>query len=82
LLELEHSRAYVIGGLVDHNRLKRISIDFAESHGLVAKRLPLGFLKLKSNCHFAVNHVLALVGRVAEGETWETAAKVIPQRKL
>jgi tRNA (guanine9-N1)-methyltransferase len=47
----------VIGGIVDHNRLKNITYDFAKNNKIEVKRLPFNNIKLKTNVHLAVNHV-------------------------
>jgi tRNA (guanine9-N1)-methyltransferase len=48
---------YVIGGIVDHNRLKKITLNFAVENGIAVKRLPMGNIQLKASVHLAVNHV-------------------------
>ena len=48
---------YIIGGIVDHNRLKKITYDYAKERGISAKRLPMKNVKLKASVHLAVNHV-------------------------
>lgn len=47
----------MIGGIVDHNRLKNITYDFAKNYNIQVKRLPFNNIKLKTNVHLAVNHV-------------------------
>jgi tRNA (guanine9-N1)-methyltransferase len=75
---------YIIGGLVDHNRLKKITYNYALEHKIPMARFPLDkYVDLKSNCHLAVNHVYDIILRVYNGQGWEQAIKeAIPQRKI
>lgn len=45
---------YIIGGLVDHNRLKKITYNQAKSEGIRTLRLPIR-LDLKSSSILTVN---------------------------
>lgn len=47
----------MIGGIVDHNRLKKITYNYAIEHGIAAKRMPMKNVQLKASVHLAVNHV-------------------------
>jgi tRNA (guanine9-N1)-methyltransferase len=74
---------YIIGGIVDHNRLKKITLEYAESKKIVTKRLPMHNVKLKASVHFAVNHVWEWMLKGYNGMDWGEALKsIIPQRKL
>jgi tRNA (guanine9-N1)-methyltransferase len=50
---------YVIGGIVDHNRLKKITYNYSVENKLKMQRFPLlgDTIAIKSNAHLAVNHV-------------------------
>ena len=61
---------YIIGGIVDHNRLKNITIDYANTHKIKARRLPMDNLKLKASVHLAVNHVWEWMLRKYNGQSW------------
>ncbi|XP_061438867.1 tRNA methyltransferase 10 homolog A isoform X3 [Rhineura floridana] len=57
LNELDESKAYVIGGLVDHNHHKGITYKRAQEQGISHAQLPLGiFVKMNSRKVLAVNH--------------------------
>ncbi|KAG8433155.1 hypothetical protein GDO86_017443 [Hymenochirus boettgeri] len=57
LNELDESKAYIIGGLVDHNHHKGITYKQALEHGIKHAQLPLGnFVKMNSRKVLAVNH--------------------------
>ena len=73
----------MIGGIVDHNRLKNITINYAKEHEIKARRLPMEGLKLKASVHLAVNHVWEWMIQFYNGKTWkESIQTVIPERKL
>ncbi|XP_023201343.1 tRNA methyltransferase 10 homolog A [Xiphophorus maculatus] len=55
--ELDQKKAYVIGGLVDHNHHKGISYERAKELGIGHAQLPLSsFVKMNSRKVLAVNH--------------------------
>ncbi|XP_056203880.1 tRNA methyltransferase 10 homolog A-like isoform X3 [Falco biarmicus] len=57
LSELDEKKAYVIGGLVDHNHHKGITYRKAVEQGIGHAQLPLGnFVKMNSRKVLAVNH--------------------------
>ncbi|XP_010601776.1 tRNA methyltransferase 10 homolog A isoform X2 [Fukomys damarensis] len=57
LQELDESKAYVIGGLVDHNHHKGFTYKQASDYGIDHAQLPLGnFVKMNSRKVLAVNH--------------------------
>ncbi|EPY76138.1 hypothetical protein CB1_001490011 [Camelus ferus] len=59
LKELDESKAYIIGGLVDHNHHKGLTYKQASDHGIDHAQLPLGdFVKMNSRKVLAVNHDL------------------------
>ncbi|XDV18878.1 hypothetical protein PO909_024477, partial [Leuciscus waleckii] len=56
LEELDEAKAYVIGGLVDHNHHKGITFGRAQELGIAHAQLPLGsFVKMNSRKVLAVN---------------------------
>lgn len=51
------SKVYIIGGMVDHNRLKLATYNRAKEEGITMKKFPISsFVKLKSSTILAVNH--------------------------
>ncbi|KAM6894562.1 tRNA methyltransferase 10 homolog A [Lycodopsis pacificus] len=83
LEELDHKKAYVIGGLVDHNHHKGITFERAKELGIDHAQLPLSnFVKMNSRKVLAVNHVFEIVLVYLEKSSWQEAFfTVLPQRK-
>ncbi|KAM9579511.1 tRNA methyltransferase 10 homolog A [Guaruba guarouba] len=83
LSELDEKKAYVIGGLVDHNHHKGITYKKAVEQGIDHAQLPLGnFVKMKSRKVLAVNHVFEIILAYLEKRDWKEAFfSVLPQRK-
>ncbi|XP_015271447.1 PREDICTED: tRNA methyltransferase 10 homolog A, partial [Gekko japonicus] len=83
LNELDESKAYVIGGLVDHNHHKGITYKRAQELGITHAQLPLGvFVKMNSRKVLAVNHVFEIILAYLEKRVWEEAFfTVLPPRK-
>ncbi|XP_068443628.1 tRNA methyltransferase 10 homolog A [Clinocottus analis] len=83
LEELDHKKAYVIGGLVDHNHHKGITFERAKELGIDHAQLPLSnFVKMNSRKVLAVNHVFEIVLAYLEKSSWQEAFfTVLPQRK-
>ncbi|KAG7330080.1 hypothetical protein KOW79_006302 [Hemibagrus wyckioides] len=83
LQELDEAKAYVIGGLVDHNHHKGISFERAKELGIAHAQLPLSsFVKMNSRKVLAVNHVFEIMLAYLEKRDWKEAFfTVLPQRK-
>ncbi|XP_008050641.1 tRNA methyltransferase 10 homolog A [Carlito syrichta] len=83
LKELDESKAYVIGGLVDHNHHKGITYKQASDYGIDHAQLPLGnFVKMNSRKVLAVNHVFEIILEYLETRDWQEAFfTILPQRK-
>ncbi|XP_035181696.1 tRNA methyltransferase 10 homolog A isoform X1 [Oxyura jamaicensis] len=83
LSELDEKKAYVIGGLVDHNHHKGITYKKAVEQGIDHAQLPLGnFVKMNSRKVLAVNHVFEIILAYLEKRDWKEAFfSVLPQRK-
>ncbi|KAM9501459.1 tRNA methyltransferase 10 homolog A isoform 1-T4 [Clarias gariepinus] len=83
LQELDETKAYVIGGLVDHNHHKGISFKRATDLGIAHAQLPLGtFVKMNSRKVLAVNHVFEIMLAYLDKHDWQEAFfTVLPQRK-
>jgi tRNA (guanine9-N1)-methyltransferase len=81
--DLDPDAVYVIGGLVDHNRLKGVCHERATALGLKTAQLPIAeHLQMSSRKVLTVNHVFEILSRYLETKSWTTALQaVIPQRK-
>ena len=82
--ELDPNCAYVIGGIVDRNRLKGITHKKAMSQQLRTVKLPIrDHLELSSTHVLTVNHCLELLLERRVLGDWPSALnKVIPPRKM
>ncbi|XP_055970089.1 tRNA methyltransferase 10 homolog A isoform X2 [Sorex fumeus] len=83
LQELDESKAYVIGGLVDHNHHKGLTYKQASDHGIDHAQLPLGnFVKMNSRKVLAINHVFEIILEYLKTRDWQEAfCAILPQRK-
>ncbi|XP_022059159.2 RNA (guanine-9-)-methyltransferase domain-containing protein 2 [Acanthochromis polyacanthus] len=83
LEELDQKKAYVIGGLVDHNHHKGITFERAKELGIEHAQLPLSsFVRMNSRKVLAVNHVFEIILAYLEKGSWQEAFfTVLPQRK-
>ncbi|GAA6214799.1 tRNA methyltransferase 10 homolog A isoform X1 [Lates japonicus] len=83
LEELDQKKAYVIGGLVDHNHHKGITFERAKELGINHAQLPLSsFVKMNSRKVLAVNHVFEIILAYLEKGSWQEAFfTILPQRK-
>ncbi|KAK9761800.1 tRNA (guanine(9)-N(1))-methyltransferase [Basidiobolus ranarum] len=82
--DLDESKVYLIGGIVDKNRYKYLTYEKAQQQGIQTAQLPIGdFVKLASRKVLAVNHVFEILVEFLECKDWEQAfMKVIPKRKF
>ncbi|XP_077401230.1 tRNA methyltransferase 10 homolog A [Vanacampus margaritifer] len=83
LTELDPKKAYVIGGLVDHNHHKGITLERAQKLGICHAQLPLNsFVQMNSRKVLAVNHVFEIMLAYVEKGSWQEAFfSVLPPRK-
>ena len=85
LTTLENDKIYVIGGIVDRNRLKRAAIDRANALNVKTARLPIdAYLKeMPSTRVLTCNHVYDLLLKYREyGGDWKKSLmEVLPSRK-
>jgi tRNA (guanine9-N1)-methyltransferase len=83
--ELDNSKIYVIGGIVDRNRLPRTAITKAEQLGVATARLPLDsyLQKMTTTKVLTCNHVFEILLKYREHDNnWEKALlEVLPSRK-
>ncbi|XP_030473968.2 tRNA (guanine(9)-N1)-methyltransferase [Syzygium oleosum] len=80
---LDEKRIYIIGGLVDRNRWKGLTMKKAEEQGIQTAKLPIGnYLKMSSSQVLTVNQVVEIILKFLETKDWkESFFHVIPQRK-
>eukprot|EP00117_Sycon_ciliatum_P047515 scpid69514/ scgid33934/ RNA (guanine-9-)-methyltransferase domain-containing protein 2 len=83
LTSLEEGKAYIVGGIVDHNSQKGLSYQLAEEKGIYHARLPIGdHLHLKTRHVLSIVHVVEILCEYVNKPDWLAAMlKVIPQRK-
>ncbi|KAJ2496465.1 tRNA (guanine(9)-N(1))-methyltransferase [Coemansia sp. RSA 1972] len=82
--ELDKQKVYVVGGLVDKNRYKRLTLDKAEQMGVAHARLPIGqYVQMASRKVITVNQIFEILVKFVEARDWKQAfLEVIPQRKF
>ncbi|ETN68419.1 tRNA (guanine-N(1)-)-methyltransferase [Necator americanus] len=83
LSNVEDSKIYVIGGLVDHNSHKGLCLDLAVRRGYGHARLPIDeFVEMKTRKVLTINHVFEILVHYTNNNDWEKAFfAVIPLRK-
>ncbi|KAG7349211.1 tRNA guanine-1-methyltransferase [Nitzschia inconspicua] len=84
LQTLEDDKIYIIGGIVDRNRLKRATIDRAESLGIATAKLPISdHLDITATKVLTCNHVFDILVKWKEcNKDWKkTLLEVLPNRK-
>lgn len=81
--DLDPKKIYIVGGLVDRNRWKGITMKKAQEQGIQAAKLPIGnYLKMSSSQVLTVNQVVEILLKYLEMRDWKAAFfQVIPQRK-
>ncbi|XP_024022286.1 tRNA (guanine(9)-N1)-methyltransferase [Morus notabilis] len=81
--ELDPKKLYIIGGLVDRNRWKGITMKKAQEQGIQTAKLPIGsYLKMSSSQVLTVNQAIEILLKFLETKDWKTSFfQVIPQRK-
>ncbi|XP_070498329.1 tRNA (guanine(9)-N(1))-methyltransferase Trmt10A [Chironomus tepperi] len=82
--KFEDGHCYVIGGIVDHNSQKGLTLDLAEKQGIKTARLPLSeYVSITSRSVLTVNQCFEILLGVSEGKSWkEILMEVLPQRKM
>ncbi|TIA79728.1 hypothetical protein E3P98_03121 [Wallemia ichthyophaga] len=82
--ELDTSKHYILGAMVDHNRLKNITVDKAKSLGMAVAALPISkYIRLSTRRVLTVNQVYEILTEYIKQNDWQKAFfSVIPQRKL
>jgi tRNA (guanine9-N1)-methyltransferase len=81
---LEDDKVYIIGGIVDRNRLKWAAINRAEELGIATAKLPItDYLSMVTTKVLTCNHVFEILLKYRErGNDWKKAfLEVLPVRK-
>jgi tRNA (guanine9-N1)-methyltransferase len=83
LVSLDPSCAYVIGGIVDRNRLKKITFTKALQLGIRTAKLPLKeYCKMSATPVLTINHVFSILLKYAATQSWPYAfSSILPRRK-
>lgn len=85
LVDLKEGQTYIIGGIVDKNRHKKLCLEKARELGLQVGRLPIGkYIQMNGRHVLATSHVYELMCMWFElDRDWEKAFNaVLPPRKL
>lgn len=85
LESLDEGYTYIIGGIVDKNRHKKLCLNKAQELGLPVARLPIGkYIEMNGRHVLATSHVYEIMCLWFElGHSWEDAFNaVLPPRKL
>jgi len=83
--DLNPNQIYVIGGIVDRNRYKFLTINKAEKLGINHGKLPIGeYIKMQSTKVLTTNHVFSILSYFNSKEkNWKEAfLSIIPKRKF
>ncbi|KAG3119685.1 hypothetical protein PI124_g2144 [Phytophthora idaei] len=84
ITKLSHDKVYIIGGIVDRNRLKSITYQKAVEQGIETAKLPLdAVVELGSATRvLTVNHVFEILAQFSEIKDWAQATlATLPSRK-
>ena len=79
---IDNKHIYIIGGLLDHNRLKFATLHRAKELNIRAARLPIGKFVLIQRRHvLTINHVFAILQNYLRTNDWEKSlVEVLPKR--
>ena len=81
---LDNEAIYIVGGIVDHNRYKLLTLKKAQEQGIKHARLPIREnIQLSSSAVLTVNHVFEIIAQYYKcGGNWKEALfAAIPERK-
>eukprot|EP00798_Chlamydomonas_sp_ICE-L_P026055 gene26055-11755_t len=81
--ELDESKIYIIGGLVDHNIHKGLCLKRADAAGIATARLPIQkYVQLTSRAVLTVNQVVQMMAEYFNKKDWQTVIDLcMPSRK-
>lgn len=69
--DLEKDKIHIIGGLVDHNKYKQLTLNKAQEQKIAHARLPIKEnIKLESSAVLTVNHVMDIIAGQLQFHDW------------
>ena len=78
---MEKDKVYIIGGIVDRNRLKGITFSKAVKQDIATARFPIDAHHLKTAGPLTVNHTYDILLKYGEKGNWEDAfQESLPKR--
>ena len=80
---IDKNTTYIIGGIVDRNKYKGLSLNKAKELGINHGKLPIGeYLKLQSSQVLTTNHTFHILNEFSIKHDWKEAfVSIIPKRK-
>eukprot|EP00850_Spirogloea_muscicola_P010351 SM000060S19683 [mRNA] locus=s60:579941:583700:- [translate_table: standard] len=80
---LEPNKIYIIGGIVDRNQYKDVTLKKAQEQGIATAKLPIGeFVQLTASKVLTINQVMDILLSYLAEPDWQSAfVKAVPQRK-
>ncbi|TPX37154.1 hypothetical protein SmJEL517_g01051 [Synchytrium microbalum] len=83
LTDLDESKVYIIGGIVDRNRHKNICLKKATEAGIATAQLPISaFISMATRKVLTTNQVVEIMTGYLVTKDWKKSfTKVIPERK-
>lgn len=84
LENIDENKVYIIGGLVDHNSCKGVSLKVANELGIAHARLPIDeHINMQTRKILTINHVFEIISKVVSGMSWrEALISTLPKRKM
>ena len=80
---IDNNATYIIGGIVDRNKYKNLTLNKAKQLGINHGKFPIGnYLKLNSSQVLTTNHTFQILNEYSIRHDWKEAfISVIPKRK-
>ena len=80
---VDNNATYIIGGIVDRNKYKGLSLNKAKELGINHGKFPIGeYLKLQSSQVLTTNHTFHILNEFSIKHDWKEAfVSIIPKRK-
>ena len=80
---IDNNATYIIGGIVDRNKYKGLSLNKAKQLGINHGKFPIGeYLKLHSSQVLTTNHTFHILNEFSIKHDWKEAfTSIIPKRK-